>query len=299
MSGKKFIIGTRGSDLALWQAHHVKDKLQKAGFESELLIIKTKGDEIQHLSLDKIEGKGFFTKEIEEALLSETIDIAVHSHKDLETQQPTGLSIAAVSLRADAREMLIIRKESFDSTQQLSFKSGAIIGTSSSRRKAQILQLRPDITLEDIRGNVPTRVDKLRSGKYDAILLAKAGLDRLNLNLSDVIAIPIDTSLLVPAPAQGALAIQCRSNDLDAIKASSVMNDHLTQQCIQIERGVLAALKGGCHLPLGVYATFEEGEFTVEVSYASAWDQPNRKMTFITDNPVDIVETIIREITSA
>lgn len=297
MSSRKFIIGTRGSELALWQANHVQNQLQNAGFESEIHIIKTKGDEIQHLSLDKIEGKGFFTKEIEDALLKETIDIAVHSHKDLETEQPFGLTIAAVSQRADPREMLLINKNAVDNSQTLFFKKNAVIGTSSSRRKAQILDLRNDVQIEDIRGNVPTRLEKLRSGLYDAILLAKAGLDRLELDLSDFHAVPLDSQVFVPAPAQGVLAIQCRANDIEAIHAASVLHHKATHQCIQIERGVLAGLKGGCHLPLGVYTIFENDEFTIEVSYAKTWNSNNRKMTFITDNAIGIVETIIKEIT--
>jgi hydroxymethylbilane synthase len=164
------IIGTRGSDLALWQANYVQSKLKTLGVESTIHIIKTQGDQIQHLSLDKLEGKGFFTKEIEDALLQNEVDIAVHSHKDLETEQPFGLMIAAVSDRADAAEMLLIHPRAFDENQKIPFKLNAVIGTSSARRKSQVLHFRPDITLQDIRGNVPTRVQKLRDGQYDAIL---------------------------------------------------------------------------------------------------------------------------------
>jgi hydroxymethylbilane synthase len=181
----KIIIGSRGSDLALWQAHFVTDQLNALGHEVELKIIETKGDRIQDLSFDKIEGKGFFTKEIEEALLNQEIDLAVHSHKDLETTNPVGLIIGAVSYRENPTDQLLVRKESFDPSKPLQVKKHAIIGTSSARRKSQVIRMREDIQLKDLRGNVPTRVDKLRPGQYDAIILATAGLKRLNLDLSE------------------------------------------------------------------------------------------------------------------
>ena len=153
----KITIGSRGSDLALWQAHHVKNRLEQLGAEVTIKIIKTQGDRIQHLSFDKMEGKGFFTKEIEAALLAEEIDLAVHSHKDLETTQPQGLIIAAVSEREDPSELILVRKECVDLNQPLDFKEGAIVGTSSARRKSQLLNIRPDIQIKDLRGNVPPR----------------------------------------------------------------------------------------------------------------------------------------------
>jgi hydroxymethylbilane synthase len=167
---QKIVIGSRGSDLALWQAYHVKAQLENLGCKVELKIIKTQGDIIQHLSFDKMEGKGFFTKEIEAALLDKSIDLAVHSHKDLETNPPKGLVIAAVSEREDPADLLLIRKTSIDPTQQWGLKSKAIVGTSSARRKSQVLRFRPDIELKDLRGNVPTRIQKLRDQNYDAIL---------------------------------------------------------------------------------------------------------------------------------
>lgn len=179
-------IGSRGSDLALWQANHVQSQLKELGVQSIIKIIKTRGDKIQHLSFDKLEGKGFFTKEIEDALLNKEIDLAVHSHKDLETNPPEGLIIAAVSEREDPSELLLIRKESFDSSKFWGLKENAVVGTSSSRRKSQILLFREDLQIKDLRGNVPTRIQKLRNGNYDAILLAKAGVSRLNLDVSDL-----------------------------------------------------------------------------------------------------------------
>jgi hydroxymethylbilane synthase len=290
------IIGTRGSDLALWQANYVQSKLKTLGVESTIHIIKTQGDQIQHLSLDKLEGKGFFTKEIEDALLKNEVDIAVHSHKDLETEQPFGLMIASVSDRADASEMLLIHPRAIDENQKIPFKLNAVIGTSSARRKSQILHFRPDITLQDIRGNVPTRVQKLRDGQYDAILLAKAGLDRLELDLSDLKAVPLDPEYFVPAPAQGVLAIQCRSNDEDTIAILKKMNNDKVAITTGIERTVLNKMHGGCHLPLGVYATEEDGEYTVHVSYATAWDQPVRNISFMANNAEGLPQLIVDEI---
>ena len=179
----EIVIGSRGSDLALWQAHHVKDRLTELGHNVTINIIKTQGDKIQHLSFDKLEGKGFFTKEIEAALLDGSIDLAVHSHKDLETNPPEDLIIGAVSNRANPADLLLIRKASADNSRKWNLKEGAIVGTSSARRKSQMLAYRSDVNLKDLRGNVPTRINKLREKQYDAILLAKAGVDRLELDL--------------------------------------------------------------------------------------------------------------------
>lgn len=290
---KKLRIGTRGSELALWQAHHVQSLLKDIDVLSELIIIKTQGDQIQHLSLDKLEGKGFFTKEIEEALLNNEIDIAVHSHKDLETEQPFGLTIAAVSNRADPSELLLIHPEAIDDKEDFGFIKNAVFGTSSSRRKAQMLHYRPDINLKDIRGNVPTRVQKLRERQFDAILLAKAGVDRLNLDLSDLIVKAIDPEQFVPAPAQGVLALQCRSNDENALETLKKLNNEDVQELIAIERAVLNKMKGGCHLPLGVYTTKKDNDYTVRVSYAQSWDAPNRFITFSGNKQDLLVEQII------
>jgi hydroxymethylbilane synthase len=291
------IIGTRGSDLALWQANHVQSLLASKGIETTIHIIKTTGDQIQNLSFDKIEGKGFFTKEIEEALLNNTVDIAVHSHKDLETEQPFGLTIAAVSERADPAEMLLINPNAFNQNEKYSLKKNAIVGTSSSRRKAQILHYRADVQLSDIRGNVPTRVQKLRDGNFDAILLAKAGLDRLKLDLTGLIAIPLDPEEFIPAPAQGVLALQCRSSDAEVIDILGKINNEAVKNLINIERTVLNKLQGGCQLPLGVYATLYEGEYTVHVSYAKSWDSPNRIITFVADDAASLPDVIVGELT--
>ena len=250
---KHVVIGSRGSDLALWQANFVKAELEKLGCSVTINIIKTQGDIIQHLSFDKLEGKGFFTKEIEAALLNKSIDLAVHSHKDLETNPPEGLIISCVSERANPSDVLLVNLSSVDPAQKWSLKLNATVGTSSVRRKTQVLKYRPDSKIVDIRGNVPTRIDKLRQGNYDAILLAKSGLDRLGLDLSEFKEVVLDPSEFVPAPAQGVLGLQIRSNDNELHSILQSINFPEVQKCISLERKVLNLLEGGCQLPLGVY----------------------------------------------
>ena len=256
-------IGTRGSDLALWQANFVKSELQKLGCNVEINIIKTQGDKIQHLSFDKLEGKGFFTKEIEDALLSEAVDLAVHSHKDLETNQPEGLEVVAVSDRANPADILLIQKDAYDASKNLGLKEGAIVGTSSARRKALLTAFRPDAKIKDLRGNVPTRIDKLRQRNYDAIILAKAGVSRLEIDLSDFHVEVLKPQEFIPAPAQGVLGLQIRLNDEKTRAVVSKMNNPDVKSLINIERGVLNKLNGGCQLPLGVYAEKIDGKFEV------------------------------------
>lgn len=256
-------IGTRGSDLALWQANFVQSELEKLGCTVEINIIKTQGDKIQHLSFDKLEGKGFFTKEIEEALLNKSVDLAVHSHKDLETNEPKGLEIVAVSDRANPCDILLIKKNAFCSSKLLSLKEGAIVGTSSARRKALLLAFRPDIKLKDLRGNVPTRINKLREENYDAIVLADAGVSRLNIDLSQFQVERLKPQEFIPAPAQGVLGLQIRSNDYETRKYVSQLNNPSIKSIINIERGVLNRLNGGCQLPLGVYAEKIDGKYEV------------------------------------
>lgn len=277
MFDRKLIIGTRGSELALWQANFVKDSLAANNIEAELKIIKTQGDRILNLSFDKLEGKGFFTKEIEEELAEGTIDLAVHSHKDLPTENPPGLIIAAVSEREDPSELLLILKDCVDVHQKLSVKFGGIVGTSSNRRKAQLLALRPDLEIEDLRGNVPTRINKLRNEQYDAIMIAKAGVSRLGLDLDEFYVETLYPTELIPAPAQGVMAIQIRESDTELFEALQVLNHADVAEELAVERRMLQLFGGGCHLPLGCYCRKHDGLFQVFTSKADEGDEfPDR-----------------------
>ncbi len=269
------IIGTRGSDLALWQARHVQSLLKDIGLSSEIKIIKTQGDEVQHLSFDKLEGKGFFTKEIEEALLNNSTDIAVHSHKDLPTEMPAELVIAAVSDREDPAELLLILKEKVDPKKKFQLKKGALLGTSSNRRKSQIMAFRPDLQLKDLRGNVPTRIAKLREGQYDAILIAAAGIERLGINLDDLHVERLDPNEFIPAPAQGVLAIQVRASDVELVKRLKEIHHEESARVTAIERRILHLFQGGCQMPIGVYAGYDEENelYYVRASRSETWDK--------------------------
>jgi hydroxymethylbilane synthase len=274
----RIIIGTRGSELALWQANFIKDRLAEIGIDSELKIIKTQGDKILNLSFDKLEGKGFFTKELEEELLNGNIDLAVHSHKDLPTTNPEGLIIAAVSDREDPAELLVILKDCVDLQQKLSVKFGGLVGTSSNRRKSQLLSVRPDFEIDDLRGNVQTRLQKLRDENYDAIMLAKAGVIRLGYDLSEEFHVEeLEPTELIPAPAQGVLAIQIRESDKDLFEMLQPLNNPVVAEQIGVERKVLNMFEGGCQLPLGCYCRKDGSLFQVWTSKASdGTDFPDR-----------------------
>lgn len=274
-------IGTRGSELALWQANYVKDKLAEINVKSELKIIKTQGDHILNLRLDKLEGKGFFTKELEEHLLEGTIDLAVHSHKDLPTKNPSGLIIAAVSEREDPSEVILILKDCVDLSKKLSLKHNATVGTSSNRRQSQLFSVRPDLEFENLRGNVNTRIQKLRDEDYDAIIMAKAGIKRLKLNLSEFYIEEIEpTAELVPAPAQGVLAVQIREDDIELNQILQHIHNKEIAEEIGVERKVLNLFDGGCHMPLGCYCKKEDDLFHVWTTKASDQeDFPDRYYT--------------------
>ncbi|MCB9185924.1 MAG: hydroxymethylbilane synthase [Flavobacteriales bacterium] len=292
---RKIIIGSRGSDLALWQAHHVEAQLKELGHEVEIKIIKTQGDVIQHLSFDKMEGKGFFTKELEEKLLDGEIDLAVHSHKDLPTEHPEGLIIAAVSEREDPSDLLLIAKEKVDSGKKLELIDNAVVGTSSARRKSQLLHHRPDIEIKDLRGNVPTRINKLREGQYDAIMLAAAGVERLKLDLSEFHVLKLNPTEFIPAPAQGVLGLQIRQTDEDLAEVLSSLNDASVARRIGVERRILNLFEGGCQMPLGAYCTENNGQLTVKACVADAWDAPIR----IEEKRGSEVEALAQETVSA
>ncbi len=237
-------IGSRGSQLALWQAHHIADCLRAMGVETQIEIIRTTGDHLQTASLAQAGGKGLFTKEIEEALLAGQIDLAVHSLKDLPTDSPEGLDIAAIPVRQDPHDALV-------GCMLAQLPTGARVGTSSQRRSAQLLLLRPDLVIEPIRGNVDTRIRKVKEGQYAASLLAVAGLRRLGLEQE--IAQIFSTQQMCPAPGQGALAVQTRTQG-EAKEICRHLDDAATRQAVTCERALLAALGGGCQLPVGALA---------------------------------------------
>lgn len=261
MTPTKLTIGTRGSDLALYQANFIRDILVRDhGCEVDIKIIKTTGDKIDTVSFDKMEGKGFFTKELEEALLAKDIDLAVHSLKDLMTSQPDGLKLGAVGYRADRREMLLINKASLSSDNVIPVKEGGVIGTSSNRRKCQIAHLNPVVTMKDLRGNVPTRIRKLREGMYDAIIIAAAGVHRLELDVSDLEVVLLDADRFLPAPAQGILGIQIRTDDDRVEEIVLKLGSRQDAIAASLERGLLARFDSGCSLPLGVKSETSDTE---------------------------------------
>ncbi len=252
------VIGTRGSQLALWQAQFVKDQLERLFpyLEVYLKIIKTTGDTIQDRSLVGL-GKGVFTKQIENALLAEDIDLAVHSLKDLPTELPEGLCIAAIPTREDPRDVLITAS----GLPLEDLLNGATIGTTSPRRKAQLLYMRPDLRVVDVRGNIDTRLRKLHETGLDGIILAAAGINRLHR--SEVITQFFDVERMIPAVGQGALAVEAREGDTALEPLLEPLNDQQTVAEVTAERSVLKSLGGGCQVPIGAYAKHVDGELSL------------------------------------
>ncbi|MBB27924.1 MAG: hydroxymethylbilane synthase [Gemmatimonadetes bacterium] len=253
-------IGSRGSPLALWQAEWARSALQDVipGLEVDIEVIHTKGDRVLNAPFSQIGGKGVFIKEIEDALLDRRIDLAVHSLKDLPTELPEGLEIGAISDREDVRDALVTPT----GVDLESIRDGARVGTSSLRRRAQIQYNRPDLVLEELRGNVQTRLSKMDSEGMDAVVLAAAGLIRLGLE--DRISELLDPEFIIPAPGQGALAIEVRSGDRDVQDAVSYLDDDETRQCVVAERTVLEVLGGGCQVPIGVWARINTGRMVMD-----------------------------------
>lgn len=245
--------GTRTSQLALWQTNHIIQLLQTAhpAVRCEIHPFVTSGDKTLDQPLPAIGGKGLFTAELEQALLRGEIDLAVHSLKDLPVVQPEGLTVGAIPKRADVRDVLI-------STESLTLDAlpqGAIVGTSSLRRQAQLVVQRPDLTIRSIRGNVDTRIRKAQSGEYDAVILAAAGLTRLNLTHYITEWLPLETML--PAPGQGALAVQCRADDADTLELLKAIHDAASAAATTAERTFLIGLGGGCSAPIAAYAHYD------------------------------------------
>lgn len=257
--GLQVRIATRSSALALYQANRVKADLEALGAVVELVTVETQGDR-EMGPFATLRGQGFFTKAVQDALLDGRADLAVHSHKDLPSAPAPGLEIAAVPPRVDARDVLLIRPEAHDAAAEaLPLRPGATVGTSAARRRDQLARLRPDLALLEMRGNVPTRLRKLREGASDALLLAAAGIDRLQLDLAGLVALRLEPELFVPAPAQGALALEIRRGD-DALAALLTdIHDLESARTVSAERGLMAMLQGGCQLALGAHARFEGG----------------------------------------
>lgn len=270
-------IGTRGSALALYQAGLVRDRLREAhpGLAAEgaieLVPIRTTGDRVQNRLLAEIGGKGLFTKEIEEQLLGGYIDLAVHSLKDMETYLAAGLEIGCVLPRDDPRDALVSR----DSVPLMELPAGARVGTASLRRTAQLLRLRPDLAIAPIRGNVDTRLNKLAAGEVDALVLALCGLERLGKRdaASEILA----PEQMLPAVGQGALAIECRADDAEVMRLLAPLNDAASAACVAAERGMLAALDGSCHTPIGGYATISGGRLILHGLLLSADGKAERR----------------------
>jgi len=257
-------IGSRGSILARWQAEFIRKQLfQVSGVEAEIVIIKTSGDKMQQAPLTQIGGKGIFIKELEEALLEETVDLAVHSVKDIPTETPGRLHFPAVCRRDDVRDCLVSHK----GATLANLKQGARVGTSSLRRQAQLRHHRPDLDIRELRGNVDTRLRKVESGEYDAIILSKAGLDRLGWSQKITEALSPEISL--PAVGQGAIAIESRVKDAEAADILGKLDDAETRTAIIAERALLAALHGGCQVPLGAWARIERGELVMDAVVCS------------------------------
>lgn len=258
-------IGTRQSALALWQAEYVAKCLREKypGLRVELIKMTTKGDRILDAPLSKIGGKGLFTKALETAMLERRTDIAVHSLKDMPAIVPEGLAIACITKRFNPGDAFVSNK--YDRFEQL--PRGAVIGTSSLRRKAQLLALRPDLTIRDLRGNVNSRLAKLDAGEYDAVILACAGLKRLGFG--DRIKEVVSQEDLLPAVGQGALAIEAREGDEEVLDLIKFLNDEDTRTAATLERSFLARVEGGCQVPVGVYAQVKEGGIEAEAVIAS------------------------------
>ena len=269
----KFIIGSRGSELALWQANFIKGELEKNNdnISVEIKIIKTKGDKITDVALSKIGDKSLFTKELENELLENNVDIAVHSLKDLQTQIPKGLKLAAVTKRHPVDDVLIAKEKNVTLKK---IRQNGVVATGSLRRRSQLLNLRPDINVVELRGNVPTRIEKFLDSDWDAIILARAGVERLGLekNISSFIS----KNEILPAVGQGALGIEIRESDKDTAAILKSVHDQETLFAVLAERSLLRTLEGGCQVPIGTYSEIKGEELYLKAYVGSV----NGKVAF-------------------
>ncbi|MBD1381185.1 hydroxymethylbilane synthase [Metabacillus arenae] len=263
---RKIIVGSRRSKLALTQTNWFIDQLRQLGlpFEFEVKEIVTKGDRILDVTLSKVGGKGLFVKEIEQAMLDGEIDMAVHSMKDMPAVLPEGLTIGCIPAREDHRDALISK----DHKSLAELPAGAVIGTSSLRRGAQILARRPDLEIKWIRGNIDTRLTKLKNEEYDGIILAAAGLSRMGWS-KDVVTEFLNPDVCLPAVGQGALSIECRKDDKELLGLLAHVQDEITAKAVYAERAFLHKMEGGCQVPIAGYATVNKGEVTLTALIAS------------------------------
>ncbi len=255
-------IGTRGSRLARAQSGRIADELRARGHEAELVVIETAGDVNRDVPFDRIGAPGVFVRELERALQERRVELAVHSYKDLPSAGPDDLVVAAVPEREDPRDVLFVRAGAAAPTEAhrgVGVRESATVGTASARRAALLADLRPDLTTELLRGNVPTRLQRLQDGAYDAIVLAAAGVRRLRaeggepLSTDGLVEQPLDPALFVPAPSQGALALQVRADDAELREVLAALDDAETRRCVRVERRVLELVEGGCSVPLGAW----------------------------------------------
>jgi hydroxymethylbilane synthase len=279
-------IGSRGSQLALWQAHHISALLRERGHEVELEIIKTTGDKITDVALAKVGTKGMFTKEIEEAMAEQRIDLAVHSLKDLPTELSPGFEIAAVTTRENPRDVFCSRK--YKSIEDL--PRGAYVGTSSLRRQAQLKAVRPDLDIHPLRGNVDTRLHKLDAGEYEAIILAAAGLNRLGK--TEFVRQVIPAEVMCPAAGQGALAIEIRAGDADKRLYLAFLDDAAARATTTCERALLNKLGGGCQVPIGAFAEFRNGRLHLQAIVADPDGSKMLRESRDGSDPVQLGESV-------
>ncbi|CEG23103.1 Porphobilinogen deaminase [Planococcus massiliensis] len=292
---RKIIVGSRRSKLALTQTNQFIEKLKAAGapFEFEIKEIVTKGDRILDVTLSKVGGKGLFVKEIEQALYNKEIDFAVHSMKDMPSVLPEGFVIGCVPEREDPRDAFI----SNDHVKLMDLPIGAVVGTSSLRRSSQLLLLRPDLDIQWIRGNIDTRLAKLRSGDFDAILLAAAGLKRMGWK-EDIVTEFLEVDECLPAIGQGALGIECRGEDTELLAELAKLNDENTALAVHAERKFLRDMDGSCQVPIAGYATVSEGE----VSFTGLISSPDAEQVFketaVSRDPIEVGRTVAEKISA-
>ena len=295
---KKIKIGTRGSKLALWQATHTQQQFTELGVETELVIIETKGNKVQHLGFDEPEGKGFFFKEIEGALLRSEVDMAVYPLKEIPTTQSEGLVLAGVSYREGPADWLLIRPEAQADGHLFSLIKNAVVATSSSRRKALMFDFRKDVRFKDISGDVSARIEKLRSGGFDAILLASTDVSRLGLDVSDLKVVKFSPREFTPAPAQGVLAYQCCEADLETRRLIKQIHHSEVSAVTNIERSILKGIGGGSHLPLGAYCEQDaNGHYHVWASFAKTWDAPLKQVRLSSSSSFNLAEQVVEKLT--